>query len=103
MPLPEEFNWQLSPGGPMGLVGTSAAMDAVFRWLAKAAQLASPVVIQGEPGVGKVLAARVMHGLSDRRLGAFTVLDSAGLTGAELEQVLRRELEAAVPGTLVLR
>ena len=62
------------------MVGASAAMAGVFRWLSGAAQLQSPVVIEGEPGVGKVLAAQTLHRLSQTN-APLMVIDAESATG----------------------
>jgi DNA-binding NtrC family response regulator len=77
-------------------------MEGVLRWIAKAAQLTSPVVIEGEPGVGKLLAARALHGLSPQRLAPLVVLNAGELRADELVAVLERANQTA-PGTVVLR
>src|SRR5688572_14518860 len=87
----------------LGMVGASAALEGVLRWLVKAAQLKSPVVIEGEPGVGKQLAARALHALSPNRSSRVVVLNAGGLTSSELLEVLENEAKAEVPGTVILR
>jgi DNA-binding NtrC family response regulator len=78
-------------------------MEGVFRWLAKAATMESPVVIEGEPGVGKLLAARALHRLSSFGGGPLVVLESSQLTIEELLEVVGRAAKSPTPGTVVLR
>lgn len=49
------------------LIGVSTAMQAVFELLARAAESDIPLLIQGETGTGKDLAARAVHEHSSRR------------------------------------
>jgi len=48
----------------MGIQGESAVMQAVYDDIVRAAQFDSPVLISGETGVGKELAAIAIHRLS---------------------------------------
>ena len=68
------------------LVGTSAAMDALRARIVRIQQLAGQaveapptVLIQGETGTGKDLAARALHLGSDRARRPFVHLDCAAL------------------------
>ena len=74
------------PRQEVALVGTSAAMTALRTRVARIQQLAgqagdSPptVLIQGETGTGKDLAARALHFGSDRARRPFVHLDCAAL------------------------
>ncbi|MDD4686569.1 MAG: sigma-54 dependent transcriptional regulator [Candidatus Cloacimonetes bacterium] len=49
----------------IGMVGRSEAMQNVFDAIIQAAKFDSPVLIEGETGVGKELAAAAIHRLSD--------------------------------------
>jgi DNA-binding NtrC family response regulator len=55
-----------SRAGRGDLVGTSPAMQAVYRAVDVAAASVAPVLITGETGTGKELAARAIHELSGR-------------------------------------
>lgn len=48
------------------MVGSSAAMKSVYRMIRQAAAASIPVLLTGETGTGKDLAARAIHQLSDR-------------------------------------
>lgn len=54
---------------PGGMVGRSAPMLAVFDVLRKVAPTETSVLVTGETGTGKELAARAVHELSPRRGG----------------------------------
>jgi DNA-binding NtrC family response regulator len=62
-----------------GMVGQTPVMRAVFKRIALAAKSDANVLIVGERGVGKELAARAIHNHSDRRAGPFVVVDLAAL------------------------
>jgi two-component system, NtrC family, response regulator PilR len=64
--------------------GQSSAMQAVHAQLAQLSQTQACVVIQGESGTGKTLAAHAIHACSQRNAAPFVVFNSAGLEAAEL-------------------
>jgi DNA-binding NtrC family response regulator len=70
------------------LVGSSRQMQQVFRRMLKAAAVDSPVLIVGEKGTGKRLAAEQIHQLSGRKDRPFATVHCAGLPPAELESEL---------------
>ena len=72
-------------GGDLPLIGRSPAMQAVYRSLSRLVGGDEPVLILGETGVGKSLAARVLHDLGPRRTAPLVEVSAAGLSGAELE------------------
>jgi DNA-binding NtrC family response regulator len=59
------------------LVGSSESMRALFAELKKTAGEDMNVLIEGETGTGKELAARAIHQSSARRNGPFRVVDCA--------------------------
>jgi len=74
----------------LGIVGRSAVMQALFRWIVRVGVLSDlPVLIAGESGTGKELVARAIHRLDvKRRDGPFVPLNcgalSPGLAESEL-------------------
>lgn len=76
------------------LFGASMAMRRVYPRIQQFAQSASPVLIVGETGTGKDLAAATIHDISPRRHGPFVVVDCAGLPRQRVES----ELFASVHG-----
>ena len=69
------------------LVGVSQGMRAVFAELRRVATQDTHLLIEGETGTGKELAARAVHNHSARRFGPFRVVDCNLITeeAAELE------------------
>lgn len=75
-------------------VGSSAASLEVKRQARRAAQLDTPVLIQGEIGTGKELLAHAIHAASTRSDGPFVSVSLAGVP----EPVLEQELFGAASG-----
>jgi len=76
------------------LVGDSLAMREVFAVLEKVAPAEVTVLLEGETGTGKELAARAIHDASPRRRAAFVAVDC----GALPENLLDSELFGHVRG-----
>ncbi len=62
-----------------GLLGTSAAMQAVFDQIRRAAPFKSTVLITGESGTGKELVAGAIHTLSTVSNGPFVAVNCSAL------------------------
>src|SRR4051812_20949440 len=71
-----------------GLIGTSPAMTQVKELIVRAAPSAGTVLITGETGTGKELAARAIHAGSTRAARPFVALNCAALTESLLENEL---------------
>jgi two-component system nitrogen regulation response regulator GlnG/two-component system response regulator HydG len=86
---------------PHGLVGESPTTWMLRKTLTFAAQAENHVLVHGESGVGKELAARSIHALSRRAGGAFVARNAAtfpeGLIDAELFGNVRGFPHAASP------
>jgi len=70
------------------LTGTSAAINNVRATLKRVAGTGSRVLITGAPGVGKEVAARVLHGWSGRHSAPFRVISSARMDPETVEAEL---------------
>ena len=70
------------------LTGRSAPMQAVYRVIARLVGADLPVLVTGEPGTGKGLAARSLHELGPRRDARFVSVRVAGLSPERLEREL---------------
>jgi two-component system nitrogen regulation response regulator NtrX len=70
------------------LVGKSASMNALRNTIERIAPTNSRVLITGPSGAGKELAARTIHGLSNRATGPFVVINAASITPETMESEL---------------
>ncbi|WP_323042065.1 response regulator [Gemmobacter sp.] len=96
------------PGAPMAparemgddlpLVGRTAAMQALYRLVARVMNTDLPVLVTGESGTGKSLIARAIHDFSDRRTQPFVVAQAADLSTPEGTAALKSRARG---GTLV--
>jgi DNA-binding NtrC family response regulator len=77
-----------------GMIGESAAMIAALDRLSRFAAQDLPVLIHGETGTGKEIAARLVHSDSRRAAGAFVPVNCAELG----ESLLLSELFGHVKG-----
>ena len=70
-------------GDDLPLVGRTAAMQALYRLVARVMNTDLAVLVTGESGTGKSLIARAIHDFSDRRSQPFVVAQAADLAGIE--------------------
>jgi DNA-binding NtrC family response regulator len=85
------------------LVGTSKAMQAVFRQIDLAAPTSAPVLIVGASGTGKELAAQTLHELSPRSQGPFVAVNCAAIPETLLESEIFGHERGAFTGALERR
>ena len=85
------------------LVGDSEAMQRVKDVIVRAAAAPGTVLITGETGTGKELAARAVHALSARAERAFVALNCAALTDSLLENELFGHARGAFTGAAAAR
>lgn len=81
-----------------GMVGTSGALRQSVQELQKAAASQVPVLITGETGSGKELAALAVHTYSDRAKNPFIVADCGSLTESLAESTLFGHRKGAFTG-----
>jgi two-component system response regulator HydG len=74
--------------GISGLLGTSPAMQQVYRLAKQVAASKATVLISGESGTGKGELARAIHGLSPRKDKPFVSVHCAALAESLLESEL---------------
>jgi Response regulator containing CheY-like receiver, AAA-type ATPase, and DNA-binding domains len=70
---------------PSGLIGRSAAAQALRSIISKVAPANSRVLISGPAGSGKELVARQIHEASSRARGEFVAMAAAGMTPERLD------------------
>jgi len=85
-------------GDDLPLVGRTAAMQALYRLVARVMNTDLAVLITGESGTGKSLIARAIHDFSDRRSQPFVVAQGSDLAGIDGPSAL---LARARGGSLV--
>lgn len=76
------------PMDTMPLVGRSAAMQDIYRMLARMMQTDLTVMITGESGTGKELVARALHEYGRRRGGPFVAINMAAIPRDLIESEL---------------
>ncbi len=69
-------------------VGVSGEMEEVRRLISLVASFDTHVLILGETGTGKELAAKAIHSMSPRRVNCFTAINSSSLQETMLESEL---------------
>ncbi|NQT10115.1 MAG: sigma 54-interacting transcriptional regulator [Desulfobacteraceae bacterium] len=87
--LVEELRKELSARFQMGdMVSSSTAMKKIFNILPQVSESDSTVLIEGETGTGKELAARAIHNLSHRKNEPFVAINCGALPDTLLESEL---------------
>jgi len=91
-----DFERQVSGCSGFGMfVGASREMCKVYRRITQVAPTDSTVIVTGESGTGKELAARAIHGNSQRSDKPFVAIDCTAL----VENLLESELFGHVKGS----
>jgi DNA-binding NtrC family response regulator len=86
-----------------GLVGRSRVMRDLFQLLETVASTSSTVLITGETGTGKELAARAIHHNSPRRANRFVALNCSAIPETLLEAELFGHARGAFTGAVGTR
>jgi two-component system nitrogen regulation response regulator NtrX len=84
----EVASLRAATGRDTDLTGTSTAINAVRATLKRVAGTGSRVLIMGSAGVGKEVAARLLHSWSQRTQGPFIVVSAARMIPERVEEEL---------------
>ena len=84
----EVASLRASVGTNNDLTGNSAAINGVRATLKRVASTGSRVLVMGAAGVGKEIAARLLHGWSQRADAPFVVVNAARMTPERVEEEL---------------
>jgi Nif-specific regulatory protein len=82
------------------LVGESAPMQTVYRFISRVASTDTTVLLRGESGTGKELVAHAIHANSARARGPLVAINCAALPDALLESELFGHERGAFTGAL---
>jgi DNA-binding NtrC family response regulator len=82
------------------IIGTSPAMQTVFRLVARCAPTNSTVMLRGESGTGKELIARAIHYNSLRKDRPFVPVDCTSLSESLLESELFGHVKGSFTGAV---
>lgn len=85
-------------GDNMPLVGRSAAMQEIYRVLARLMQTDLTLMITGESGTGKELVAQALHDYGKRRNGPFVAINMAAIPRDLIESELFGHEKGAFTG-----
>jgi DNA-binding NtrC family response regulator len=89
-----------SDAGALPQLGVSRAMAAIEATLRKAARVDMPVVLMGETGVGKEVAARFIHAVSARASQPFIAVNCAAIPRDLAESTLFGHERGAFTGAV---
>jgi two-component system nitrogen regulation response regulator NtrX len=84
----EVASLRVSAGRESDLTGSSSAINGVRASLKRVAGTGSRVLIMGPAGVGKEVAARLLHGWSQRADAPFVIVSAARMTPERVEEEL---------------
>jgi two-component system nitrogen regulation response regulator NtrX len=84
----EVASLRASAGHNTDLTGSSASINAVRATLKRVASTGSRVLVMGAAGVGKEIAARLLHGWSQRADAPFVIVSAARMTPERVDEEL---------------
>ena len=82
----------------MPLIGRSAAMQDIYRMLARMMQTDLTIMINGESGTGKELVAKALHDFGKRKKGPFVAINMAAIPRDLIEAELFGHEKGAFTG-----
>lgn len=90
-------------GKELGIIGSCAAMQTLFKRISKVAPTDSTVLIQGESGTGKELVARALHENSKRAKAPLISVNCAAIPETLIESELFGHEKGAFTGAIARR
>lgn len=97
--IPEIATHGSGPAGRFqGMIGTGESMRTVFAIIERIAPYFRTVLVTGETGTGKDLAARALHDLSRAQHGQFVVLNCSAVVETLFESELFGHVRGAFTG-----
>jgi len=97
------INHSAQAKGELGIIGSSPAMQALYRKIRKVAPANATVLIQGESGTGKELVARALHNLSKRAKAPLISVNCAAIPESLIESELFGHEKGAFTGASAAR
>ncbi|MCA9122329.1 MAG: sigma-54-dependent Fis family transcriptional regulator [Planctomycetaceae bacterium] len=95
------FNYLSDSGPPIpGIIGSSPAMQDVYRLTRRVARSNASVLLLGETGTGKEMIATAIHRLSDRGSGPFVKVNCGALSESLLESELFGHVRGSFTGAI---
>jgi transcriptional regulator with PAS, ATPase and Fis domain len=88
------------PEVPPSFIAHSAAARALLSRIAQAARTSMPVLLTGETGTGKEVAARLIHQWSERRVATFVPINCAAIPNELMEGELFGYTKGAFSGAV---
>lgn len=85
-------------GAVEGIIGRSEAIEQLCQMIKRVASMPSTVLLQGESGVGKEVAARALHQMSSRAQRPFVPVNCAAISAELIESELFGHVKGAFTG-----
>lgn len=96
----ETYQTEIDRGEYHGFIGSSLAMQAVYRTIDSAATSRATIFIRGESGTGKEICAEAIHRQSPRRDRAFVALNCAAIPHELIESEIFGHVKGAYTGAV---
>ncbi|WP_424927625.1 sigma-54-dependent transcriptional regulator [Amaricoccus tamworthensis] len=99
-PVVVEEDQEVDAQGFQGFIGSSEAMNGIYRMIRSIGRSTATVFITGESGTGKDVCARAIHSMSTRASKPFVPLNCAAIPRDLLESEVFGHLKGAFTGAL---